>query len=105
MAILPERYSPVIGSLNEELLAYATAKGIAVPDPSEVMRIVDADGERMKKAVVNSSPVNEVVQFKNPELKKEKTPQIQYGFCRKCGTRLVTDSGFCHKCGTQIVKQ
>lgn len=105
MANLPKRFTPVMGSLNEELLTYASEKGVALPDPNEVMEIVVADGERAKKTMADDSSIIETVQPEDIEPQNEAVPQIQYGFCRKCGAQLMADSGFCHKCGTQIAKQ
>lgn len=105
MAKLPKRFTPVMGSFNEELLAYASEKGITIPDPSEVMEIVETDGESTKKSIADNSSFIEAVHSEDTEPQNEKGPQIQYGFCRKCGTQLMSDSKFCHKCGTQIANQ
>lgn len=37
-----------------------------------------------------------------PHQEDERSIQL---FCRKCGTRLVTDSDFCHRCGAEVVIQ
>lgn len=82
MVKLPKECTPVIGSLNEELIEYANNHGKTIPTPDECIEIV-------KGFSVD---------------KKAEVEKVECRFCRKCGTQLTSDSDFCHKCGTEIVK-
>lgn len=100
MSKLPKRYTPVIGSLNEELIEYASALGKTIPNPDECIEIVkgydqipNISANRAQSSIdstKNNASVNNTVETIN--------------FCRKCGVSLHKDSVFCHKCGTEIVK-
>ena len=79
---LPKGYSPVIGSLNPELINYANERGMNIPTPDDCVRVVKEETE---------SPI-------------KMTQQKESCFCHKCGTKLFTDSAFCHKCGIAINK-
>lgn len=105
MANLPKQFTPVIGSLNEELIEYAKEKGVTIPDPNEVMKIVDSDGEWPSISKTDNSPVIDTIECEDKEPQLDKGSKIQYGFCRKCGAQLLADSGFCHKCGTKIAEE
>ena len=49
-----------------------------------------------------------VVEQPEPALHSKETPPEDkapaYFYCRKCGTKLPSDSQFCNKCGTEVVK-
>ena len=97
MPKLPKKYTPVIGSLNEELIAYAGALGKTIPNPDECIATVKGYDQIATPATPKVQPVAE-------SSSSEYTTTVQSNFCRKCGAQLQADSGFCHKCGTEIVK-
>ena len=82
MKNLPKEYTPVLGSLNPELVEYANKFGKTIPTPDECIEIV-------KGFSID---------------KKAEDEKADCCFCRKCGTQLTRDSEFCHKCGTEIIK-
>ena len=41
---------------------------------------------------------------KNIIEKKIQNTSAKIMFCRKCGTKLLSDSEFCHKCGARILR-
>ena len=82
MKNLPKEHTPVLGSLNPDLIEYANNLGKTIPTPDECIEIV-------KGFSVD---------------KKAEVEKAECCFCRKCGTQLTSDSDFCHKCGTKIVK-
>lgn len=98
MKNLPSKYTPVMGSLNPELIEYAETLGKKIPTPDECIATVKAydqdavPAEQKDQPVVGSSAT-------------ENTTTVQSNFCRKCGAQLQAGSGFCHKCGTEITKQ
>lgn len=79
---LPKQYTPVIGSLNPELIAFASTFGKRIPTPDECIELAREHN-------------NILVDVEGP---------TQSHFCRKCGTELMTDSDFCHKCGMAVRK-
>ena len=97
MPKLPKKYTPVIGSLNEELIAYAGARGKKIPNPDECIATVKGYDQ------IPSSATPEVKSVAESSVSKN-TTTAQANFCRKCGAQLQADSGFCHKCGTEVVK-
>lgn len=82
MKKLPKEHTPVLGSLNPDLIEYANNLGKTIPTPDECIEIV-------KGFSID---------------KKAEVEKVECRFCRKCGTQLTSDSDFCHKCGTEIVK-
>lgn len=56
MPKLPEKYTPVIGSLNEELIAYAEAIGKTIPNPDECIAIVKGYGQVSSHATPKGQP-------------------------------------------------
>lgn len=95
---LPKEYTPVLGSLNAELIDYANALGKPILNPDECIatvkgynQITNASTPKVHPSVANNTPANN-------------TATVQSNFCRKCGTRVQADSSFCHKCGTKIIK-
>ena len=80
MVKLPKECTPVIGSLNEELIQYANSQGKTIPTPDECIEIVKGFSVATKT----------------------EDEKMKCRFCRKCGTQLATGSDFCHKCGTKI---
>lgn len=97
MSNLPKRYTPVIGSLNAELIEYAEALGKTIPNPDECMATVKEYDQVTNASTPKVQPVVE-------NSASENTTTVQSNFCRKCGAQLQADSGFCHKCGTEIIK-
>lgn len=97
MPKLPKKYTPVIGSLNEELIAYADALGKTIPNPDECIATVKGYDQVDAPATPKVQPVVETPVSEN-------TITAQPNFCHKCGAQLQADSGFCHKCGTEIIK-
>lgn len=95
MPKLPKKYTPVIGSLNEELIAYAGALGKTIPNPDECIATVKGYDQVATPVTPKVQPV--------AESSSENTTTVQSNFCRKCGAQLQADSGFCHKCGTKII--
>ena len=101
MVILPKQYTPIIGSLNQELIEYASKHGGTIPTPDECIEYVQEHQktllEEEQHAAQKSDPINPVA-----ATAKCMTPE--YNYCRKCGAQLQADSSFCHKCGTEIIK-
>ena len=97
MKNLPKKYTPVMGSLNPELIEYAEALGKKIPNLDECIATVKGYDQVATSATPKVQPVVE-------STAPENTTTVQSNFCRKCGAQLQADSGFCHKCGTEIVK-
>lgn len=98
MVKLPQKYLPVIGSLNEELRDHAARFGKTIPTPDECIETVMgydriSQGINEKAHMVFSTTTDSV-----------SSDTKAASFCRKCGTKLAEDSDFCHKCGTKIIK-
>lgn len=99
---MQEEYLPVIGSLNEELLAYAELRGQRLPSPEETLQIVDYCKSMSKPVVsVRSTKIDK-------ENKIEKTTATSIGdkqercFCGQCGAKLSNGSAFCGQCGAKV---
>ena len=92
----PKQYTPVIGSLNAELIEYANHLGATIPSPDGCIEIAK---NYCSNHVTTSIPVDS----KNVS-SEDVNEMASAGFCRKCGTQLQVGSEFCHKCGTQIIK-
>ena len=100
MKSFPLKYTPVIGSLNSELLAYAHSMHKKVPTPDEAIEIAKADGILAPK---HTTVVK--VEMDNIEEKPQTNETtVKIGFCRKCGTPLLPNSDFCHKCGAEVLQ-
>lgn len=93
MAELPKEYTPIIGSLNSDIIKYASQHGILIPTPDECISI--ARSYCVSKSSSNVQPIT----FVNKVEQQENSI-----FCRKCGVKLHSDSQFCHKCGTEIIR-
>lgn len=100
MPKLPKQYTPVIGSLNEELIEYANALGKTIPNPDECIEIVKGYDQIPN---VSANKTQSTIDTTENDTSDNNTVVIA-NFCRKCGTQLQADSGFCHKCGTEIIK-
>ena len=96
MKNLPKEYTPVIGSLNPELISFASAFRNTIPNPDECLAAVRGYSQNNDTSADKVQPVEE---------NASNGTGIQVNFCRKCGTQLQADSDVCHKCGTEIVKQ
>lgn len=91
MRKLPKKYTPVIGSLNAELIEYAGTLDKTIPNPDECITIVREYDQNINDSIPKVQPaVDNTI--------------VQSNFCRKCGTQLQADSDFCHKCGTETIK-
>lgn len=100
MPKLPKQYTPVIGSLNPELIRYANALNKTIPTPDECIAAVSG---YTQNGNASANKVQFVAETVGSDSSSDNTePQIY--FCRKCGTNLQADSVFCHKCGTEVVK-
>lgn len=97
MKNLPQKYTPVIGSINPDLLEYAEALGKKIPSPDECFDIIKEYDQVATLTTPKIQPVAE-----NPGSKNITT--VQSNFCRKCGAQLQSDSNFCCKCGAEIIK-
>lgn len=97
MKNLPKEYTPVIGSLNADLIEYAGALGNTLPNPDECIAIVKGYDQVTSTSTPKVQPVVENSASAN-------NTAVQSNFCRKCGTQLQTDSEFCHKCGCEKVR-
>ena len=97
MKNLPKEYTPVMGSLNAELIEYANSLGKTIPNPDECIAIVKGFNQ-----VVNVSSIKKQPTIENTASANNITKQPK--FCRKCGTLLQADSDFCHECGIEIIK-
>lgn len=98
MKNLPKKYTPVIGSLNSELIEYAEALGKKIPNLDECIATVKGYDQVATPATPKAQPDDE-------RSATEETTTVQSNFCRKCGAQLQEDSRFCYKCGTEIFKQ
>lgn len=99
MRKLPKVYTPVMGSLNTELIEYAGALGKTIPNPIECIATVKSYGQ------ITNTSTSKVQPTVDNTTSENNTTTVQSNFCRKCGTKLQPDSSFCHKCGTEIIKQ
>lgn len=96
MCQLPKKYTPVIGSLNPELIKYANKLGKTIPTPDECIAAVRGSNQRtdgLQPFIVAAGKKT-----------SDNTSSIQVNFCRKCGTELRNNDDFCHLCGTEIIK-
>lgn len=98
MKNLPKEYTPVLGSLNAELIEYAEHLGKSIPNPDETIEIVKGYDKSVNLADEKMQAVNENTTLANS------SNAVQCNFCRKCGAQLQADSGYCHECGTKITK-
>lgn len=99
MANLPKELTPVIGSLNTELIEHAKSFGVSVPTPEESIAIVKTYTEtNYQPTKVTPSKTGEISIDISAIREDKATPN----YCRKCGAQLQTGSEFCHKCGTKI---
>ncbi len=92
MTKLSKENTPVIGSLNPELINFANALGKTIPNPDKIIEIVKGF-DHVPNTTINKAPITE-----------NNDSTVTSNFCRKCGAKLQADSGFCHKCGTEVVK-
>lgn len=99
MGRLPKKYTPVIGSLNEELIAYARHLGGNVPSPDECIEIVSRYRKSYMATIISTPSVE-----KNVVTSADGDNIEAVVFCRKCGMQLQVDSNFCHKCGTEVIR-
>lgn len=99
MPKLPKRYTPVIGSLNEELIAYATALGKTIPNPDECIEIIKSYDQIPTASTDITLPLIDDAENNA----SDNNTIVRTNFCRKCGVSLHEESGFCHKCGTEII--
>ena len=97
MKNLPKEYTPVIGSLNAELIEYSDAFGTKIPNPDECIEIVKGY-DSVSNLAANTNNITATTE-------KGTSAIVTANFCRKCGAQLQADSDFCHKCGTEIIKQ
>ena len=100
MKSLPLKYTPVIGSLNGELLAYAHSMQKKIPTPDEAIEIAKADGILAPKNTTVIEAETNIIE----EKPQTNDTTVEIGFCRKCGASLLPNSDFCHKCGAQVLK-
>ncbi len=103
MENLPKRFTPIMGSINVELLQYAQKRGLSIPTPDEVMEIIGADETPIIKKAEPATVSNDTLLRNTSENVEKESEPNPFGFCRKCGAPLFADSGFCHKCGTKII--
>ena len=113
MQNLPDKYLPVFGTENANVLMAAYSRRIAIPTKEEAKQTVLAlknDHALYEPQVGKTEPVVETVAMKstvdaehgsNGQPPERDDPQIL--FCRKCGRRLMNDSDFCCYCGAKIV--
>ena len=101
MKKLPKQYTPVIGTLNQELVEYANALGKKIPTPEETIAIVKAYKSDYRPYQKNA---NKQEKKKENLTVGEESNFTEYIFCRKCGNKLFNDSDFCHKCGKEVVR-
>lgn len=99
MAALSKEYTPVIGSLNAELIEYANHLGTSIPSPDESIELVRGYGKKHVSAATIPTVVEEPIASAVEDANTEPA-----GFCRKCCAQLQVGSGFCHKCGTEVIK-
>lgn len=84
MENLPKQYTPVIGSLNEELVEYVHSLKKPILTPDEIIEMVS-------NYEANTASVNIASQTS-----LQKT-------CRACGASIEENRRFCHKCGNEII--
>ena len=90
---LPKEYTPIIGSLNEELIEYAAHRDVVIPNQFEVIEIAaglktfdDINTQRLQ-SILERSP-------------KPSVPIKSY--CPKCGAQLQDGLKVCHICGPKV---
>lgn len=98
MSKFPKEYTPVIGSLNKELIAYAGSLKKTIPNPGECIATVKGYDQVANTSVLNVQPVVESADSEN-------TTTVQSRFCCECGAQLQAEDVFCHECGTKSIKQ
>lgn len=89
---LPTAYTPVIGSLNPELVRLSKSTGQPMPTPDECIAAVRGYNQKAEADQALVAP---------PVAKQGNAPVI---FCRKCGAKLKENRIFCHKCRTEIMR-
>lgn len=113
MKSLPDKYLPVFGSENANVLMAAHSRGMTIPTKEEAKRNVMAHHNdhalyepQLSKAEPDVEPVvNEstVAAVRSANARTPEGDNPQNLFCRKCGRRLMEDSDFCCYCGAKIV--
>ncbi len=109
MADLPKEYSPVIGSSNAELIAYARSRGKAIPTPEKCFEIVQQNGEvphqwsAENKQMVERKAEAEAFRG-NVNSFGDTVKKTEYTICPKCGKRNTYSRNFCSDCGAKLIK-
>lgn len=103
MVNLPKEYTPVIGSLNAELIDYANQLGKTIPTAVESLELVMNCGVDVSPYAEGRVPSDKTSTAESGGLSVEGDEAALYGFCRKCGVKLRSDKGFCHMCGTKTI--
>ena len=101
---MPTEYLPIIGSLNEALIAAAERQGKKFPSPDETIQLVgNTNAKNISESKVPVDSVETRVQNESIETGSMSNDKEQVCFCRKCGAKLPEGSDFCNKCGAAIV--
>ncbi|MBQ3548217.1 MAG: hypothetical protein IJA44_07075 [Clostridia bacterium] len=99
----PQKYMPIIGSLNPILNDLAEKSNYKLLTPDEVQ---DAIGYKETPIVLPQEKMNKTEKSENDKISIQEQSNVVDAseFCRKCGTKLFGDSEFCHKCGCKIIR-
>lgn len=102
MKRLPKEYTPVLGSLNKDILDYASTKGKRIPNPDETIEIVLTYNKTtdLPKEEIHISEATPVLRIDDERAKNNNC--ITCSYCRKCGAKLPKESAFCNKCGAKV---
>ncbi|MBP1587020.1 MAG: zinc ribbon domain-containing protein [Clostridia bacterium] len=101
MEKLPKEFSPVIGSTNLELSAYAEAQNETIPSQDEVIQTLNNYG---MNSSLNNTDDSATVEEKCHNGAMPSVVETVY-YCRKCGAKLPDGSDFCNKCGMRQIRE
>ncbi len=96
-------YLPVIGSLNDELIAAAKHQGKKLPSPDETIQLI-RDTKTVSKTKASVDSLETKGQGKVDETTSACKEKEHACYCRKCGSKFQKGSAFCNKCGTAIIQ-
>lgn len=102
MAKLPKEYTPILGSLNADLIEYAEHIGKTIPTPDDTIKTVKDFGSSINLSQEKIQLAVEESISGKCTASADGDKKAPCSFCRKCGAQLQTGSGFCNKCGTKV---
>lgn len=72
-------------------------------DSSEVLDLSNNEKQYIKENDIIDNGIEDTIDTETNEENQLIESNGESGFCRKCGTQLLSDSEFCHKCGCEKV--